>query len=76
VGFGAGVDGLDYDDLLRNRSQQALFDWELRPRDKWDPIIETARSQFTFLPAYLPRVMIATRPTLRTVEDQVSTVAR
>ena len=30
------------------------------------------RRAFTFFPAYLPRVMMATRPTLRTVIDQVS----
>ena len=31
------------------------------------------RLKFTFFPAYLPRVMMATRPTLRTRSDQVST---
>ncbi len=58
----AGVDGLNYDDLQARLSQSSspqIVPSEVEPRSigfRWSR---------TFFPAYLPRVMIATLPTLR-----------
>ena len=70
MGFGAGVEGLDDDDL-RAMDFSTVFKavsvpplkCRVHPRYQMEWWIDT------FFPAYLPLVMIATRPTLRTMAE-------
>ena len=57
--LGTSVEGLNYDDLAAC-SVRPWFHFQKEPRFVLVVVV-------TFFPAYLPLVMIATRPTLRTV---------
>jgi len=43
-------------------------------KDHFNATVRNIESEYTFLPAYLPRVMMATRPTLRTAKATISIV--
>ena len=43
-------------------------------KNHFNATVENVESAYTFLPAYLPRVMMATRPTLRTAKATISIV--
>lgn len=63
VRFGAGVERLNNDDLkITPLVSVFVFLLPMGPSHA----LEMGKGRLTFFPAYLPRVMIATRPTLRT----------